>query len=349
MPSRSYLPIYETTRGSLVESVHFGAIAVVEVSGKLIASYGDPQTTTYMRSSAKPFQALPFIEAGGEEHYHLTPAEIALICASHSGTDEHVQVATALQSKVGVEESQLMCGIHPPFDQPTRQAMRARSETPSPNRHDCSGKHTGMIAYARMQGWPAQDYLDHNHPVQQAILATFAEMVELPKDEVTLGTDGCSAPNFAVPLYNAALAYARLADPSRLTAKRATACRTITSSMIAHPDMVAGPGRFDTILMGVASDRIISKGGAEGYHGIAIMADALSPGSPALGIALKISDGDRAGRARTGVSLEVLRQLSALSNSQMESLSDFGPTLTIHNWREIKVGEGRPTFTLKRN
>ncbi|MCH7663208.1 MAG: asparaginase [Chloroflexi bacterium] len=349
MSAHSYLPIFETTRGSIIESVHFGAIAVVDSSGQLIASYGDPQTTTYMRSSAKPFQALPFIEAGGDEHFKLTPAEIAVICASHSGTDEHVRVTAALQSKVGVEESQLMCGIHPPFDQLTREAMKARSEAPSPNRHDCSGKHTGMLAFARLQGWPAQDYIDPNHPVQQTILATFSEMVSPSQNEVALGTDGCLAPIFAIPLYNAALAYARLADPSDLTPKRAAACETITSSMAAHPDMVAGPGRFDTELMEAALGRIISKSGAEGYQGIAIMADALSPDSPVLGIALKISDGDRAGRARTVVAVEVLRQLGALSNSQLDSLSDLGPTLAIRNWRDIDVGEGRPTFTLKRS
>ena len=112
MPSQSYLPIYEATRGSIVESVHFGAIAVVDASGQLIASYGNSQTTTYMRSSAKPFQAMAFIEAGGDDHYKLTPTEVAFICSSHSGTDEHVRVVAALQSKVGVNESQLMCGIH---------------------------------------------------------------------------------------------------------------------------------------------------------------------------------------------------------------------------------------------
>jgi L-asparaginase II len=206
-----------------------------------------------------------------------------------------------------------------------------------------------MLAYAGMQGWPTDDYVDREHPVQKAILETFSQMASLPPGEIEQGTDGCSAPNFATPLYNTALAYARLADPISLTEKRAAACRTITTSMAARPDMVAGHGRFDTKLMEVAEGRIISKGGAEGYQGIAIMPGALSQDSTALGIALKISDGDHAKRARAAVALEVLQQLGALSDVQLASLSGFGPTIPIHNWREIEVGHGHPTFTLERN
>jgi L-asparaginase II len=349
MPSNPYLPVFEITRGSTVESLHYGAVAVVDSAGQLLASYGDPQTLSFTRSSAKPFQALPFIEAGGAEHFQLDSAEIALICASHTGTDEHAQVTVSLQLKVGVDESQLLCGVHPPYDQATRDAMLARGEAPSPNRHDCSGKHTGMLAFARMQGWPVEDYIDPEHPVQEAILETFSQMASLSPSNIAQGIDGCSAPNFAAPLYNVAMAYARLADPGSLHPKRAAACRTITTSMAAHPDMVAGPGRFDTKLMEVAEGRIISKGGAEGYQGIAIMPGALSPESPALGMALKISDGDRASRARAAVALEVLHQLGALSDDQLASLSEFGPVIPIHNWREIVVGHGRPTFTLERN
>jgi L-asparaginase II len=116
MTDPPYLPVYELSRGNTVESIHDGAVAVVDVTGKLIAWYGDPNATTFLRSSAKPFQALPFIESRGHEAFGLTPKEIALLCASHSGTDEHVAVARSIQAKTGVQEVELLCGVHEPMD-----------------------------------------------------------------------------------------------------------------------------------------------------------------------------------------------------------------------------------------
>lgn len=361
MTFQPYLPIFELTRGRIVESLHYGAIAVVDPSGHLIASYGDPQTTTYLRSSAKPFQALPFIEQGGQEFYGLSQAEIALICASHTGTDEHLTVLVGLQQKTGVSEADLLCGVHPPIDRQTEQAMRERGEKPTPNRHNCSGKHTGMLAYARMLGAPTQDYLDPGHPVQQAILQSFTEMSGLAEDEVITGIDGCSAPNFAVPLYNAALAVARLCDPQGaqppLPANRVIACHQILQAMTSHPIMVGGPTSFDTHLMSTVQGKAISKGGAEGYQILGILPGALAPGSPGLGIAFKVSDGDLKshnrtagdprGQVRPAVAIEILRQLGVLSLQMLESLSEYGPSFPLHNWRKLLVGEARTCFQLE--
>jgi L-asparaginase II len=341
----SYLPVVELTRGPIVESIHFGAVAAVDVNGNLVASFGDADTVTFLRSSAKPFQALPFIELGGDQVFGLTEREVALMCASHSGTDEHVLVVQGMQRKIGISEKNLMCGTHPPTYQATAKAMLLRGEEPTPNRHNCSGKHTGMLAHALLRKLPLEDYININHPVQQTILKTFAEMCGLPTDKVVLGTDGCSAPNFAIPLRNAALGYARLCDPSQLSPERATACRRITHAMTSNPDMVGGPGRFDTVIMGLASGRLLSKAGAEGYQGIGIMPGALGPGSPALGIAFKISDGDAGGRARPCVAIEVLRQLGAISQREVDALATFGPQ-RLYNYRKLQVGEMRPSFEL---
>jgi L-asparaginase II len=194
--SSSYFPLFEITRGPVSESIHFGAIAVVDAHGRLVASYGDPLACTYLRSSAKPFQALPFIEHGGQQVYHLSPKEISLICASHSGTDEHVAAIQALQAKIGLQETDLLCGVHPPFHRPTAQAMLERGEPPTPNRHNCSGKHTGMLAYARLKDLPVPQthegipYIDPSHPVQVDILRAFAEMCAMPDQRVFVGTDG---------------------------------------------------------------------------------------------------------------------------------------------------------------
>lgn len=352
-----YQPVFELTRGNIVESVHFGAVAVVDSSGRLLAWYGDPKVVTFMRSSAKPLQALSFIEHGGDQAFHLTSKEIAIICASHEGTDEHVEVIKSIQAKVGVQESDLLCGTHPLSHIPTVEAMRARGELPTANRNNCSGKHTGMLAHARMRGLPIADYINPGHHVQKTILETFSEMCGIEPDRVEMGVDGCSAPNFAIPLSNAALGFARLCDPRSLSQDRAAACRRITSAMMANPIMVSGTGRFDTRMMEVCSKRIVAKSGAEGFLALGIMAGALGAESPGIGIVFKVADGDITlrdadgnfrNRVRPAMALEILKQLGYVSDKELESLAGFGPVLPILNARKMVVGESRPAFTLKR-
>ena len=352
-----YLPVFELTRGSIVETTHFGAVAVVDSSGRLLAWQGDPKTVTFMRSSAKPLQALSFIEHGGDQAFHLTSKEIAIICASHDGTDEHIEVIKSIQSKVGVQESDLLCGTHLLSHLPTVEAMRARVEMVTPNRNNCSGKHTGMLAYARMRGLPIADYINPEHPIQKSILETLSAMCGLDPERVVIGTDGCSAPNFAIPLSNAALGFARLCDPRSLSQERAAACRRITSAMMANPVMVSGTGRFDTRVMQVCSKRIVAKGGAEGYMAMGIMAGALGAESPGIGIAFKVSDGDISvrdadgsfrNRVRPAMALEILKQLGYVSEKELAALSEFGPVRPVTNHRKIVVGESRPAFSLKR-
>lgn len=347
MSSNPYQILVELTRGPLVESIHFGALAVADAQGNLIASCGDPNLVANLRSSAKPFQALPLIEGGGVEAFGLTDREIALMCASHSGTDEHVSVLKGLQAKLGVQESELQCGTHPAMDEPTARAMLLRGEAPTPYRHNCSGKHTGMLAQVVLRHLSHENYLDNDHEIQKTILRTFAEMVDLPPEEVLIGIDGCSAPTFAAPLVNAAAAYARLADPSGLPEKRAQALKRIFRAMTSHPDMVSGPGRFDTVLMEVGQGKIVVKGGAEGYQAIGLAPGALGPGSPALGITYKIADGDSAGRARPLVGMTLLRQLGALDEAQLNALKAFDAR-PLYNWRKIEIGEIRPVFTLEK-
>ncbi len=341
-----YTPLVALTRGETVESVHFGGLAVVDSQGRLLAAVGDPMTVAYLRSTAKPFQAMPLVEDGGLERFGFDEAELALMCASHSGTDEHVAVAQRIQAKVGVTEQDLLCGVHPPYHKPTAEALRARGEEPTPNRHNCSGKHSGMLAQAVLHGWPTDDYIDLQHPVQQRILETFAAMCGLEPKQVAWGVDGCSAPNFAVPLYHAAWAYARLVDPHDLPPQRAEAARKVVQAMMRHPFLVAGPERFDTLLMEAFPGRVVAKGGAEGYQGLGVLPGALGTEHPGVGIAIKIADGDPQGRARSVVALEVLRQLGFWEHLP-ERLQRFGPTRPVHNWRRRVVGQAYPTFRLR--
>ena len=350
-----FLPLFEFTRGNIVESIHYGAIAVVNAQGKLLYSYGDPQTVAFLRSSAKPFQAIPFFEHGGPGTFNLTQQEQALLCASHEGSDEHVRTVESIQAKTGIKESDLQCGIHMPGDAGAYKALIAHGEAPTPNRNNCSGKHTGMLAHAKMRGLPLDTYLDIEHPIQQDILTSFAEMCNYPKDKVEVGIDGCSAPNFAVPLYNSALAYARLCDPYNVRDARTKACHEITWAMTSHPEMVSGYNEFDCRLMQTGNGQIICKRGAEGFQAIGLLPGMLGAGSPGIGITFKVSDGDLSfrtldiephNRVRPAVTLEILAQIGALSIPQTKELAGFGPTLPIKNHRGIVVGESRPAFTL---
>jgi L-asparaginase II len=360
MAQLSYQPIFELTRGNIVESIHFGAIAIKDSSGNLVAWYGDPKLVTFTRSSAKPLQALPFIEIGGMSFYQLTLQEVALLCASHSGTDAHVAVIKSIQTKTGVREDELLCGVHTPYSRATAEAMRERGEKVTPNRHNCSGKHTGMLALSKMLGYPVEPdgmaYIDPKHPVQQRILATVAEICDLPPDDVQVGIDGCSAPNFALPLENTALAFAQLCQPQGLPKKMTDACSIISKAMLTYPDMIGGPDNFDTDLMQAAQGGIICKGGAEGFQAFGIMPGAIKPGSPALGIAFKISDGDLkghnrpagdpTGHVRPAVTLEILRQLGLFDSRDLDKLANYGPEFPVENWRRLKVGWASPCFKL---
>jgi len=337
----------------MVESVHYGSIAVVDSHGKLIASQGDPHTVAFLRSSAKPFQALPFVEHGGVEHFNFTPRELSIACASHEGSDMHVRTVEEMQKKVRIEEIHLQCGVHLPGDVDAFKSLIVNERTPSANRNNCSGKHTAMLAYAKMRGFPLENYLDRDHPLQQDILASFSEMSLIPSEEIHLGTDGCSAPNFAVPLYNAAYAMARLCDPHKLTSARADACRKITFAMTTYPEMVSGHGEFDCELMKAGEGKIVCKRGAEGYQIVGLLPGALGNNSPGMGIAFKVSDGDAShrdmhlaprNRVRPAVTLEILSQLGALSSEPDQALGRFGPVLSIQNHQGIVTGRSRPAF-----
>jgi L-asparaginase II len=349
-----YRPVLEVTRGDVVESVHYGAVAVADVHGRLIAVWGDPESVTFLRSSAKPFQALPLLESGAAERMAIPDRELAIVCASHSGTDAHVETVRALQARIGVEESDLRCGVHPPYDHDTAQRLRRDGLEPTPNRHNCSGKHTGMLAQARFHAESIDGYIERAHPVQGRILEAIAGMCALDPAQVEVGIDGCSVPTFAVPLRAAATAFARLADPTGLGEVRAAACRRIYAAMTGHPDMVAGWDRFDTHVMALRPGAVLAKGGAEGYQGLALAPGAAGAKSPALGIALKISDGDLGKRsdrppgqrARSRVVASVLQQLGVLAASDLDRLSNFLDK-RVTNWRGLEVGEMRACLRLE--
>jgi len=345
-------PLLELIRASIVESTHIGSIAVVDSTGKLLHSLGDPDTVAFLRSSAKPFQVLPFVEQGGVDHFGFTQKELAISCASHETAQMHLDTVAAMQAKIGIQESQLQCGGHLPGDAAKLKQVIKEDITPSSNFNNCSGKHTAMLAFAKMRGLPLENYLAIDHPIQKEILKTFSELCGIELDKIELGIDGCSAPNFAVPLVNAALGMARICDPRDLGEARAAACKKITAAMIAHPEMVSNYGKFDCELMKIGGGRIVTKRGAEGFQIIGLM-----PGvyvGNGVGISFKVTDGDASrmndslessSRVRPAVTLEILRQLNVLNGSQLKSLSKFGPEKILKNYAGLVTGKSQPVFT----
>ena len=330
--------LVEVLRGEIVESRHRVSLALVDTSARQLLAFGTIDHPIYLRSSAKPFQALPLIETCAEDESGLSSRQLAIICASHSGADEHVAVVREIHGAAGLNEDHLQCGVHTPFDRITSERLIERGELLSPLRHNCSGKHTGMLLCALALKADLDTYLQPSHEVQRAILKAFSEMVAVAEQEVELGTDGCSAPNFAVPLPAAALGYARLLDPAPLPEARARACGRITQAMLAHPELVAGHGRFDTAIMQATQGRLLAKGGAEGYQAIGI-----PPGQildAALGLTLKVHDGDGSRRARSVATLAVLKACDLLSGQELAQLTAFdGRRLT--NFRQLDTGSIR--------
>jgi L-asparaginase II len=327
-------------RNGLPESWHFGAVAAATPEGRIVARLGDPETATFLRSAAKPFQALPLVLAGGEERFGLTAADLALICASHSGTPDHVRRAGDLLARGGLTSDDLLCGPHPPLGVESARQLTREGRPPERIHNNCSGKHAGMLLACRLLGLSLQEYTRPDHPLQQRILGHVASFCGMPAEAVGLAVDGCSAPTHHMPVSAAARGYAALADPvaAGLPADLARAADRVVRAMTSEPDMVAGPGRFTTRLMEVTGGRVLGKEGAEGFYGLAVR------GPVALGIAIKIADGGE--RCRDGVILDVLRQLGSLSGAEFEALSAFHRP-TLYNWAGLRVGEVRPDIELE--
>ncbi len=336
------VPLVETTRGYpstgyYAENVHLGSVAVVDTAGKLLWSAGDPDFMTFTRSALKPFQALPFLLADGPARFGLTPAELALLCASHSGEPEHTTTVAAILGKIGLDHSHLECGCHAPLYYDSVNLPVPAGQQWTSLHHNCSGKHSGFLAWCRLHDLPTANYVDPSHPLQQAIRATLADTVQLDAGAMPSGLDGCSAPNYALPLSRLAHLYARLAQgpaDRRLGAPMGV----LFDAMTGHPDLVSGTARSDVAYMQAGGGDWVSKVGADAVQTIGIR-------SAGLGIAIKIADG--ATRSLQVATFSVLDQLGLLDGHRRELLDPYRqPDLT--NVRGTTVGQIRSVFTLRR-
>ncbi|MGD9497476.1 MAG: asparaginase [Armatimonadota bacterium] len=287
------------TRDGVVESTHFGRVAVCAPDGRLLASMGDPQGVQFWRSSCKPIQALSVVTSGAADRFGLSERELAVCCASHSGSAMHLRTVAGLLEKLGLDASALQCGVHWPGDAEERNRLIRAGEQPSPLHNNCSGKHAGMLATCLALGADPALYLNHDHPVQRLIAGHLELLSAVPQDCWRVGRDGCGAPTVAMPLAGMARAFARLVAPGDLPADLRQATARITAAMAAAPELVSAPGSFNTELMRLTGGAVIAKGGAEGLFCMAVREQQ-------IGIAFKVADGSA--RPDGPVAIELLRR-----------------------------------------
>jgi L-asparaginase II len=339
-------PLVEVRRGSITESRHRGHVVAIEPDGNVVAYLGSPQNVTFLRSSAKPFQALPLLVSGAADRFGFTDKEVALVCASHNGEPIHTELVASILRKIGLTADALKCGVHEPYSVEVARELRERGEAPNVLHNNCSGKHAGMLAMALHLGASTDDYIRPEHPVQIAIGKTIAQFADVPVEDLAVATDGCAVPVFGITVKAMALAYARLVAPP-LSFDEATrnACRRIVRVMNAYPELIGGTSdRLDTEIMRATPGRVVSKVGAEGVYTAGI--NPCEEWPRGLGLALKIEDGDDR-RARPTVVIESLRQLRVLRDESLEAVARYA-FFPIMNRPGAVVGEVRAEFELKR-
>ena len=320
--------VVEVLRGNRVESAHTGAGAVCDADGAIVFAFGDTARPVFPRSAVKAIQALPLLESGAADGF--SDAELAMVCASHSGEPEHVATAAGMLAKAGLDASALACGAHWPLGAEAARALARTGGEPGPLHNNCSGKHAGFLCLACEQGLPVAGYETPAHGVQKLVKAALEDVCGERLGEGAI--DGCSIPAYALPLASLARGFARLATGQGLGPARAAAARRLLGAMVAQPFYVAGTGRFDTKAMTALGGRAVTKTGAEGVYCAALP-------ELGLGVAIKIDDG--ATRAAE-VAVAALIQRFLETPEGFEQLSR--PRLL--NWRGVHVGDLRPAGPL---
>jgi len=277
---------------------------------------GDPQLLSFVRSALKPFQAALFVGSGAAERVGCGERGLAIACASHAGTAAHAREAFRLLWGAELETSQLQCPVP--------------AGGTSPLEHNCSGKHAAFLATCRRLHWPLESYLQPDHPLQQQVLKRVGELLGMPGAELVTARDDCGAPTLQLQLAQMALLFAHLGAGEQPELER------LSRAMLAHPDLVAGEGRFDTALMRSGHGQVLSKGGAEGIQ-------CLSRVGEGLGLAIKVEDG--ASRAKHAVALQLMRQLEWLTPLTLEELSqrflEPSPGVKLEVSGELRFDNGR--------
>ncbi|KAF3886200.1 MULTISPECIES: asparaginase [Nostocales] len=280
-------------REGIIESKHIVQAAICDNRGRILSVAGNAETSTFVRSALKPFQALAVTSTGTLERYDLSDKDLAIVTSSHKGTIEQVRQVFNILWRADVDPSALQC--------PIPEGKR------SPLEYNCSGKHAGMLAVCQQCNWSLNNYLHRRHPVQQLILSKVSELLRMPSEEFISAHDDCGAPTYLLQLGQMGALYAQLASRSSLDMER------IVRAMTHHPVMVAGEGEFDTELMRATPGELVSKSGAEGVQCIGRLGEG-------MGLAIKVIDGSK--RAKHAAAIHILQQLGWITPSVADVLSE---------------------------
>lgn len=313
-------------RDGVIESTHFGRVAICQADGRLLAGAGDTEGVQFWRSSSKPIQALSVVTSGAADRFELTQRELSVCCASHSGSAEHIETVRGILAKLDLSESDLNCGAHWPGDIEERNRLIRAGEEPTQLHNNCSGKHAGMLATARALNAPVGGYLDFEHPVQHMIALNLSLLSDVPQEQFAIGRDGCGAPTVAMSLAAMARAFARLASPDDLPDALPGAARRICDAMAAEPVMVSSRGSFNSELLRLGAGEFVAKGGAEGLF-------CMASRSRGIGIAVKASDGS--GRAHPPAIISLMR---AAKMDVPEELAERFERVPVTNCHHETVG-----------
>jgi L-asparaginase II len=330
-----HVPLLVSTRGyagqETIECVQHGSIVIANAAGDVIFALGDHQAAHFSRSTLKPIQALPFVEDGGMSHFGFGSHELALMCASHSGETMHVALVRRMVARIGATLDDLKCGLQiPQYFEATRQRIPEHVQATS-LAHNCSGKHTGFLAYCRLHDHPLDSYLDPASPLQTRIRNAVQSLTKV--SEPAIGRDGCNAPNIALPLASLAHLYAQLA-----TADDSAPLGALRQAMVRHPDLVSGTERTDLVLTRLGQGDWVCKIGADGMQAIGIR-------SLGLGIVVRLASGST--RATFQTTVDVLHQTGLLPDPVMSPVaSAFRPRII--NASGNPCGRHLPLFRLPR-
>jgi L-asparaginase II len=324
--------LVELTRGGLVESVHTGSLVLAKPNGEAVVTLGDTHRPIFPRSAIKALQALPLIETGAADHYGFGDAEIAIACASHSGTAAHANLAASMLEAADLDASALACGAHAPMHETSARALAAAGKPFSALHNNCSGKHSGMVCTCAHAGDPVTGYLNVRHPHQQRIARVLSDFCGDGFSASRYGIDGCSAPNWAIPVAHLAKAFAVYVSGDGLAPARRAATQRIVKACMARPDMVAGPERMDTTAMSALPGKVFMKTGAEGVYCGAFPEHG-------LGFAVKIDDGNKRGAEAV---------VAGLIQRFYPSAGPFGALGVTKNWVGTETGATRLSVDLSR-
>ncbi|MBS2936415.1 asparaginase [Nocardioides sp. J2M5] len=321
-PSAAARPVVaEIVRSGFVEGHHYGSLVALAADGSVDWSVGAVDVPVLPRSSNKPVQALAMVELGLD----LPDDLLALACASHSGEAFHVEGVRRILAGASLDESALQTPADYPLDDDAREAVVRAGGARAPVLMNCSGKHAAMLATCVLNGWDTATYLDPQHPLQQAITATFARLTGEPV--TTTAVDGCGAPLLSTSLVGLARAFATLATATSGSEQR------VAEAIRRHPEFVSGTTR-DELALHRAVPGLIGKAGAESVYAVAV------PDGRAW--ALKTDDG--AARVRPVLMAEALRRSGLLDEDGVDADAVRSTGRLDLLGGGVPVGEIRATF-----